>query len=60
VKDNQKKIDDYFKKPREKKEPEKLEKYMENLQQKDEKKPLIHLQLLVEKRRYIIVFCYIK
>ncbi|MGS0972038.1 MAG: HD domain-containing phosphohydrolase [Candidatus Izemoplasmataceae bacterium] len=36
MKDNQKKIDDYFKKPRDKKEPEKLEKYMENLQQKED------------------------
>jgi len=36
MKDNQKKIDDFFSKPREKKEPEKLEKYMENLQQKED------------------------
>ena len=43
MKDNQKKIDDYFKKPREKREPEKLEKYMENLQQKEDpiKKTLV-------------------
>lgn len=43
MKNNQKKIDDFFKKPHEKKEPEKLEKYMENLQQKEDpnKKTLV-------------------
>lgn len=36
MKDNQKKIDEFFRKSKEKKEPEKLEKYMENLQQKED------------------------